>query len=405
MIWDLIAIGGGAAGFFGAITHAEHGGGSTLILERTASPLAKVKISGGGRCNVTHHCLDPKVLVKNYPRGEKPLMGAMHRFRVEDTIAWFESHGVELKTESDGRMFPMTDRSQTIIDCLEKAAGDAGVEIRTGCGAKAITRGDVFEIETDQGEILRARNVLLATGGTRAAAGARLARQLGHSLEEAVPSLFTFKIADPRLSDLPGVSVAPTECSIAHSKLKSTGPLLVTHSGVSGPGILRLSAWGARELAARDYRFTLKVNWLPGIDVVAELRTLREGSGKRQIESRSPFPQIPRRLWARLVQAAGISADQTWARLTKTERGALVRQLTEAEFEVVGKSLNKEEFVTCGGVRLSEIDSKTMQSKLCPGLYFAGEVMDVDGITGGFNFQNAWTSGYLAGLACVESRA
>lgn len=404
MIWDLITIGGGAAGFFGAITHAENGGGPTLILEKTTSPLAKVKISGGGRCNVTHDCLDPRELSKSYPRGEKSLLGALHRWGVEESIAWFTSHGVELKTEADGRIFPVSDSSQTIIDCLTQAAREAGVEIRTGCGVKSIAPMADFKLETEDGQQLYARKVLLATGGTRLAASARLAEQLGHTLDAAVPSLFTFKIHDRRLRDLPGVVVSSTACQIEGTRLKSSGPLLITHNGVSGPGILRLSAWGARELASRNYRFTLGVNWLPDVDVEAELKTLRELSGRRQIDARSPFPTIPKRLWSRIVETANISAEQTWANLTRAERSALVQQLTRAEFKVEGKSLNKEEFVTCGGVRLREIDMRTMQSKLCPGLYFAGELIDVDGITGGFNFQNAWTSGRLAGLASIDEQ-
>ena len=405
MIYDLIVIGGGAAGFFAAITHAEQGGGATLIVERASAVLAKVKISGGGRCNVTHACFPPRELTKNFPRGGKALLGALHRFGVEDTIDWFTSRGVALKTEADGRMFPTTDRSQTIIDCLESAASSAGVEVRTRSGIRAVSKDGGFVLETDQGETLSSHNVLLATGGTRLAAGARLAEQLGHTLEPAVPSLFTFKIHDDRLADLPGVAVAETECKVIGSKLASSGPLLITHNGVSGPGILRLSAWGARELAELNYRFTLQVNWLPQVDVTEVLSGQRESAGKRQIETRSPFPEIPKRLWVRLVAAAEIAAEQTWAELTKVQRKALVAELTRAEFRVVGKSLNKDEFVTCGGVRLKEINPKTMESRRCPGLYFAGEVTDVDGITGGFNFQNAWTSGHLAGVACAAREA
>lgn len=406
MIYDLIVIGGGAAGFFAAIAHAENGGGSTLIVERASSVLAKVKISGGGRCNVTHACFAPKELTKNYPRGSKALLGPLHRFGVEDTIEWFRSRSVELKTEADGRMFPTTDRSQTIIDCLEGAASSAGVEVRTGCGVREIAPGEVFALETDHGEKLEARQVLVATGGTRLAAGARLATLLGHSLETAVPSLFTFKIRDPRFEGLPGVAVAETECRVIGSKLVSSGPLLITHHGVSGPGILRLSAWGARDLADVGYRFTLQVNWLPGVEgaAVAEVFSgQRESAGKQKIETRCPFPVIPKRLWVRMIEAAGIPLEQTWADLNKNQRKALVSELTRAQFVVVGKSLNKDEFVTCGGVRLKEINPKTMESRLCPGLYFAGEVTDVDGITGGFNFQNAWTSGYLAGVAAANA--
>ncbi|MFT4548404.1 MAG: putative Rossmann fold flavoprotein, partial [Pseudoalteromonas tetraodonis] len=381
MTWDLITIGGGAAGFFGSITHAENGGGKTLILEKTSNLLGKVKISGGGRCNVTHDCHDPKELSTRYPRGSRSLIGPLNRWGVSDTVDWFTAHGVELKTEPDGRMFPTTDSSQTIIDCLSSAAYSAGVKIRTKCGVKSITRGDHFSVETDSGEILHARHILLATGGTRSIAGARLAQQLGHELEPAVPSLFTFKIRDPRLEGLPGIAVPQTKCKVPGTNLASDGPLLITHWGVSGPGILKLSAWGARELAEADYRFTLEVDWLPGRDASTELKRFRESAGKRQVGARSAFADIPKRLWSRLVACVGIATEQTWARLTKVERSALAEQLNRSQFAVDGKSMNKEEFVTCGGVRLRDIDLKTMESKLCPDLHFAGEVMDVDGIT------------------------
>lgn len=402
MPYDLITIGGGAAGFFGAITHAEHGGGSTLIVERAAKPLGKVKISGGGRCNVTHACFEPREFTKNYPRGAKALLGPLHRFGVEDTIEWFRARGVELWTQEDGRMFPTTDDSQTIIDCLQDSARRAGVEVRTRSGIRSIARGaHGFRLESERGEVFEARRVLIATGGTRVAAGARLAEQLGHTLLPAVPSLFTFKIDDPRLADLPGIAVVVTECRVDGIKLVTKGPLLITHEGVSGPAILRLSAWGARELAALHYRFTLRVDWLPEVDVAAVLQRQREQAGRQKVETRSPFPEIPKRFWLRFLEAAAVPSDRNWADLTKAERKALVAQLTRAEFEVAGKNLNKDEFVTCGGVRLDEIDPKTMESRLCPGLYFAGEVTDVDGITGGFNFQNAWTGGYLAGAAAA----
>jgi len=400
MLYDLIVIGGGAAGFFGAIIHAENGGGPTLILEKTKNLLGKVKISGGGRCNVTHHCFDPRELSKYYPRGEKSLIGALHRFSAEDTVKWFESKGVALKVEADGRMFPITDDSQTVIDCLTDSATDAGVEIRKQCGVKSIRKeGDVFKLISDGGEELECRNVLLATGGTRLAAGAKLAEELGHSLEPAVPSLFTFKIDDSRIASIPGLSVAHTELSISGSKLKSSGPLLVTHWGVSGPGVLRISAWGARELAVKDYTFTLRVNWLPDLDVAKRLQEIRNESGRRRLHSRSYFSELPKRLWVSLVEASNIPDQHTWSQMTKEQSRTLLNQLTVCDFLVQGKSLNKDEFVTCGGVKLKEINLKTMESKLVSGLYFAGEVMDVDGITGGFNFQNAWTSGYHAGIS------
>ncbi len=403
MLYDLITIGGGAAGFFGAITFAEHGGGRTLIVERAAKPLGKVKISGGGRCNVTHACFEPRAFTKHYPRGEKALLGPLHRFGAQDTIEWFQARGVELWTQEDGRMFPTTDDSQTIIDCLRDAAKEAGVELRTRCGIRLIEkREDHFVLETETGERLEARKVLIATGGTRLAAGARLAEQLGHTLEPAVPSLFTFKIDDPRIHDLPGIAVVETVTRAQGIKLVSQGPTLITHGGLSGPAILKLSAWGARELAATGYRFTLQVNWLPKIDVDTVLQRQREQAGKQKMDTRSPFAEIPKRFWSRFLEAAGVCEGQNWADLTKVQRKALVFELTRGEFAVTGKNLNKDEFVTCGGVRLKELEPKTMESRVCPGAYFAGEVTDVDGITGGFNFQNAWTGGYLAGVAAAE---
>ncbi|MGK0186559.1 MAG: putative Rossmann fold flavoprotein [Verrucomicrobiales bacterium] len=407
MIFDLIIVGGGAAGFFGAITHVEACGGSSVILEKSADVLTKVRISGGGRCNVTHDCFDARELSKRYPRGEKALIGPLNRWGAEDTVRWFHSHGVELKTEADGRMFPTTDSSQSIIDCLQDAARRAEVEVRTGCGVAAIRRNhsngeESFAINLENGKQLLARNVLIATGGTRLAAGAKLAESLGHSLVPAVPSLFTFKINDPRIRDLQGLSVAHVESCVVGTKLAASGPLLITHWGMSGPGILKLSAWGARVLAESDYKFQLKINWLPQVDVDGELRATRERWGRRQMQPKCPFAQLPRRLWQAMLVASGIQGGLVWSQLTREQLRSLVAQLTDAVFEVKGKSLNKEEFVTCGGVPLKEINMKTMESKCCPGLYFAGEVMDIDGITGGFNFQNAWTSGHLAGMAIAD---
>lgn len=408
-MYHLITIGGGAAGFFGSITAAENGAKNVLMLEKSSKLLGKVKISGGGRCNVTHHCFDPKELSKNYPRGEKSLIGPLHGWGAQDTVDWFQSRGVELKTEADGRMFPITDDSQTIIDCLTKAARDAGVRIETSNGVASIealgdyeTDGARFIVHTDKGESHRTRCILLATGGTRLAAGAKLAEHLGHKLEPAIPSLFTFKISHPLLKDLPGVSVADTAVSVEQSKLQSRGPLLITHWGVSGPGILRLSAWGARELAQRDYKFTLVVNWLPDSDATKTITQLRSDWGKRQLSTRCPFEAISKRLWARMLEVAGIPETQIWSQLSKAHTQALSQLLNNCHLDVDGKSINKDEFVTAGGVELKEINLKTMQSKLCSGLYFSGEVMNIDGITGGFNFQNAWMSGHHAGCAIAE---
>jgi predicted Rossmann fold flavoprotein len=398
MFFDLIVVGGGAAGFFAAITCAEHSDKSVLILEKTSQLLQKVKISGGGRCNVTHDCFDPRELSRNYPRGEKSLIGPFHRFNAADTVEWFTSRGVTLKTEADGRMFPDTDSSQTIVDTLLDAADAAGVRVHTSQGVSSIIKtGEVFDVVTDVNQSYTAGSIVLATGGTRSAAGARIASGLGHELAPPTPSLFTFKVKDARLDGLLGLSVDPAEVSIEHSKLRSRGPVLITHWGMSGPGILKISAWGARELAGREYRFDICVNWLPDTDPTGVIADKRHSEAKRQLSSRSPFPEIPKRLWLRLLAVAGIDATTTWSQLGKAHANRLVHELTSSTFSVNGKSTNKDEFVTCGGVSLDEIDFKTMQSKLVDGLYFAGELIDVDGVTGGFNFQNAWTNGFHAG--------
>ena len=398
MFVDLIVVGGGAAGFFAAITCAENSGKSVLILEKTSQLLQKVKISGGGRCNVTHHCFEPRELSRNYPRGEKSLIGPFHRFGVADTVEWFASRGVMLKTEADGRMFPYTNTSETIVDTLLGAALAAGVDIHTSEGVASVVKNeDTFELATDTGNSYTAARVLIATGGTRLAAGAKLAASLGHELRPPTPSLFTFKINDPRIVGLAGLSVSPAQVNIQQSKLDSRGPLLITHWGLSGPGILKISAWGARELAERDYRFDISVNWLPDTDPASVVAEKRRSEAKRQLSSRSPFAGIPKRLWLRLLAAAGVSDTTTWSQLSKTQTTELLSQLTTSTFAVSGKSTNKDEFVTCGGVALDEINFQTMESKLVPGLYFAGEVIDVDGVTGGFNFQNAWTNGFHVG--------
>jgi predicted Rossmann fold flavoprotein len=408
---NVVVVGGGAAGFFGAITCAEasQGRGSVTVLERGPQFLQKVKISGGGRCNVTHSCFEPKELAKRYPRGGSALIGAFHRFQAADTVKWFEARGVELKTEADGRMFPTTDQSQTIINCLTKAAQDAGVKLRTNCGVDRAEKQPAggCKLTLSTGEAMPCDALLLATGGCRAAAAGSLAASLGHTIEPPVPSLFTFHIADARLEGLSGLAVERAMVSVAGTKLKETGPVLITHWGLSGPGILRLSAWGARELAAVNYQFKLRVNWLPDhhFDSVIALAQAQRGlTGARQVQN-VPLAGLPSRRWERLVATAGIASQTQWAGLNKTQTHALARLLVESEFMVTGKSMNKEEFVTCGGVRLAEVDFKTMASRVCPGLYFAGELLDIDGITGGFNFQAAWTTGWLAGNAMAERLA
>lgn len=397
-------VGGGAAGFFAAIRCAEANPSAVVtILEKGPQFLAKVRISGGGRCNVTHACFDARQLTTRYPRGERALIAPLKRFQPADTVAWFERRGVKLKVESDGRMFPVTDDSQTIVDCLLSAAQAAGVELRANCGLEEVERDAAggFKLTLTKGETTRCDRLLLATGGPRAAVAGQLAVSLGHTLAPPVPSLFTFQIETPWLRGLAGVSVAAAEASVPGSGLRERGPLLVTHWGLSGPVVLRLSAWGARELHALNYRFPLLVNWLPHLNpekLATELQNLRERSPAKRITN-TPVATIPGRLWEQLVIAAGIPVEERWANFSRAAAHRLIQQLTRSEFPVTGKSLNKDEFVTCGGVRLGEVNFKTMESRLCPGLYFAGELLDIDGITGGFNFQAAWTTGWIAGEA------
>ncbi|MDB4310404.1 NAD(P)/FAD-dependent oxidoreductase [Akkermansiaceae bacterium] len=401
-VHELVVIGGGAAGFYGAITAAEMGVPEVLILEKGPELLTKVRISGGGRCNVTHHCFDPKQLVESYPRGQKSLIGPFHRFQASDTVEWFESRGVELKVEADGRMFPVTDDSKTIIDCLTKAARDAGVEWRTRCGVESISKNEegCFEVTTSGGEILHAQKILVATGGIRTKQARIPAEDFQHALDPAVPSLFTFKINDARLKDLPGVSVP--NATVHAGKQVTTGPVLITHWGLSGPAILKASAWGARSLAEMDYQFGLRINWTGSEteeSIASVFKNERHHHGSRKVQKRSLIDGITRRLWQSLCEAAGIVDEMIWAKLTRDQEKAFVAQLIDSRFEVLGKSINKDEFVTCGGVLLKDVNLKTMESKATPGLFFAGEVLDIDGVTGGFNFQAAWTTGHLAGMA------
>ncbi len=400
----IIIVGGGAAGFFAAIACAEASPKATvMLLEKGTHFLTKVRISGGGRCNVTHSCFDARELSTRYPRGARALISIFQRFQPRDTIEWFAARGVALKLEADGRMFPTTDNSQTIIDCLVNAAHASGVELRTNCGMNSAKRrdGGGFDVTLSNGETLACDRLLLATGGCRAVVAGQLAASLGHTLEPPVPSLFTFHIDTPWLRELPGVSVAMIEASVPSAGLRERGPVMVTHWGLSGPVVLRLSAWGARELAAREYRFPLQINWLPHLTLealTAELQRQKQANPARTIVNGSLSP-LPSRLWEQLVLASGIKPVTRWAELSSSALHQLVQQLTRSEFPVTGKSLNKDEFVTCGGVRLGEVDFKTMQSRVCPGLHFAGELLDIDGITGGFNFQACWTTGWIAGRA------
>lgn len=393
--FDIILIGGGAAGFFTAITIAEkHPRLKIAILERGKEVLTKVRISGGGRCNVTHGCFIPADLVKNYPRGAKELLGPFNQFCTGDTIEWFEQHGVELKMEEDGRMFPITDSSETIITCFLKATQRLGIKVLTQQSVQALYQSDNYWKIDSQNEQYAAKKVVLTTGSNPKFW--ELLAQLGHTVVPAVPSLFTFNCKDQRINDLMGIA-APAEVSVVGTKLCATGPLLITHWGMSGPGILRLSAWGARLLAEKKYYFSLQVNWVPDFDEVtclAHLKDIRSSQAKKTVSKKAPF-ELPNRLWEKLVAASGISNDQKWADINNKQLHQLLLQLTQGIFQINGKSTFKEEFVTAGGIDLKEVNFKTMQSKILPNVYFAGEVLNIDAITGGFNFQNAWTGGFV----------
>jgi predicted Rossmann fold flavoprotein len=397
--FDIIIVGGGAAGFFTAINIVEKNPKlKVAILERGAEVLQKVRISGGGRCNVTHACFEPNELVKFYPRGEKELRGPFHQFCSGDTIEWFEKHGVELKIEPDGRMFPVSNSSKTIIDCFLKATQKLGIAVLTGQSVQSIFKKEnEWKIET-QTENYLAEKLILATGSNPKVW--EMLQNFGHAVISPVPSLFTFNIKDSRIKELPGVAAQVT-VKVKDTKLTSTGPLLITHWGMSGPAILKLSAWGARILHDKNYQFTIFVNWLNDedtADVEKKLKELKQEHAKKSVSKKSPF-ELTNRLWESLVLASGIEVETKWADLSKTQLQNLANQLTNATFQVNGKSTFKEEFVTAGGIDLKEINFKTMESKLHENLYFAGEIVNIDAITGGFNFQNAWTSGFIVANA------
>ncbi len=401
----VVIIGGGAAGVFAAIQCAEVDPDlKVIVLEKTRHLLSKVRISGGGRCNVTHACFEPDDLVAHYPRGARELLGPFYTWQPADTMDWFTSRGVSLKTEDDGRVFPTSDLSGTIIDCLARSARTLGVDLRTRARVESVQPDDEsrFIVTPAVGEPIRADRVLLATGGGgREEGGLKLAAGLGHTITETAPSLFTFHIADPRIKGLAGVSVEVAEASCASTNLLANGPVLITHWGLSGPAILKLSARGAREFARMDYAFELSINWLPGStqkDVQSRMNGEKLNSGRRLIAANGPA-ELPRRLWEGLVKAAGINAAVQWAQLSRRQVEDLAGQLVDSRFQVMGKAMNKEEFVTCGGVALDEVDFRTMESKSVPGLFFAGEILDLDGLTGGFNLQAAWTTGMIAGEA------
>ena len=405
--WDVIIAGGGPAGFFAAIRCAELNPKlRVLIIEKSSQPLGKVLVSGGGRCNVTHACFDPAQLITYYPRGGMALRGAFTRFQPADTVKWFESHGVKLKTESDNRMFPVTDSSKTIADCLRESAQNAGVKLQLGTSLQKveISPKGGFKLEVREGAEffpLQTKKLLIATGSDSKTR--EVVKSLGHSIEEPVPSLFTFNVNDKRIDGLAGVAVENVTLKV--DSLTQSGPMLITHWGLSGPAVLRLSAWGARILFDKKYRSTLTVNWLgdykldSALEVLQRNKDWRENTRKK-IAVQPAFSQIPARLWKQLTHFIG---DKNWGDISKVEMRKLAGELTAGEFAIKGKGIFKEEFVTCGGVNLNEVDFKTMQSRIINDLFFAGEVLDIDGITGGFNFQSSWTTGWLAGSSLAST--
>lgn len=406
----IVVVGGGAAGIFGAIAAAAANPDAVVtVFEKGKSFLSKVKISGGGRCNVTHACFEPRELAKHYPRGGKALLGPFHRFQVEDTVAWFEERGVELKTEKDGRMFPVTDDSLTIMEALLGECRSLGVTLSKGTEVTAIEPleegGFDLTLSGAEEENFRCDKLLIATGGPTGGRLQDLLADLGHRVKAPVPSLFTFNVALEWLRELSGLSVPDVTTAVAGTKLRERGPVLITHWGVSGPGILKLSAWGARELHACAYTFDLQLDWLAALsrgDVESALADRRREAPAKMVAN-WPVQPIPQRLWEQFLVQAGIAGSTRWAELPKAQERALIEVIKNDRLPVTGKSTNKEEFVTCGGVNLSEVNFKTMESRLVPGLHFAGETLDIDGVTGGFNFQAAWTTGWIAGQAMTEN--
>ncbi|MFI5163853.1 MAG: NAD(P)/FAD-dependent oxidoreductase [Bacteroidia bacterium] len=407
---NVIVIGGGAAGFFAALSCKQHHPGSSVtILEKSDKLLAKVKVSGGGRCNVTHACFENTQLAKFYPRGGKQLKKAFFRFNTKDTVQWFESKGVKLKTEADNRMFPVSDNSQTIIDCLMREANKLGVKIQKGISISRIEKKEngfiIVANEKDSsipmaiGTRMTADKIIIASGGSPKMEGFNWLKELGHTIVPPVPSLFTFNMPNEPIKKLMGVVADPVSIKIKGTKLAGEGALLITHWGMSGPAVLKLSSWGARKLHDMNYKFEVLINWL-GNKNEQQIRDWLETElkiiGKRQTGNKNPF-QLPNRLWLFFLEKNEIDAETTWNQLKKKSLNKLINTLVNDLYKAEGKTTFKEEFVTCGGVSLDEVSFETMGSKVCPGIYFAGEVLDIDAVTGGFNFQAAWTTGFIAG--------
>ena len=398
-------VGGGPAGVFAALAaKSTRPDSRVVVLEKTNQLLAKVRVSGGGRCNLTNATTQPRALSANYPRGSRELIGPFARFGAAETMAWFERHGVGLVVEDANRVFPRTGRSATVVDCLVRELESSLVEVLAGRAVSEIERdgAGMFRVVSDPGNAMAAHSVILAVGGgDRSAYG--LASRLGHTIAQPAPSLYGLCVADPRIESRAGLSVADAELRLEGHRHSARGAVLVTHEGLSGPAVLRLSSLAARELFDSAYQGVLLVNWLPALSqeqLREELHTLRQADSRSAILARSPFT-FPHRLWLALASAAGCAEAQSWAHLSRKQLHALVDQLTKCRLQVIGRSANKDEFVTCGGICLKEVDMRTMQSRLVPGLFLAGEVLDIDAFTGGYNLQAAWTTGYIAGCSAV----
>ena len=399
----LIVIGGGAAGVFCAVNAARMNRSlKVTLLEKTNKLLSKVRISGGGRCNVTHACFEIPEMIPKYPRGSNFLKKAFYQFFTSDTIRWFEERGVLLKTEADGRMFPVTDSSQSIIDCLMKEVNLYHVDIMMNAEVKKIIqKKNCIEVELAGARPISSDFICIASGGYNKSVAFDWIRHLGHTIEDPVPSLFTFNIPDHSIRELMGIVIPEAIVKIPGTKLSEKGPVLITHWGLSGPAVLRLSAWGARELSTREYRFAIAVNWLGNLsetDIRNMFQEFRTATASQKILKRNSFG-LPQRFWQFICIQSGITENLRWAELPVKTQNLLIRNLVAYELMVKGKTTFREEFVTAGGIQLGEIDPNSMQSKIVPNLFFAGEVMNVDGITGGFNFQHAWTSGWISAAA------
>ena len=399
----VIIIGGGAAGFFTAINAKENNPELDItILEKGKEVLQKVKISGGGRCNVTHACFEPKELVKFYPRGEKELLGPFHQFMTGDTFEWFDDRGIPLKIESDNRVFPEANTSQAIIDCFQNAVDNLGIKVLKNHGVNSVYQQENKWVINTKEQQFEADSLVIAAGSSKKVWD--LCKTLDHAIIEPVPSLFTFNIKDKRIIDLGGISVPNAAVKLVGTNLENSGPLLITHWGLSGPAILKLSAFGARILADKNYQYNVEVNWL-GQDfdsVLDELSDLKNAQARKQVNLKSPFAAIPRRLWERFVAAAEIKTTQNWGDLSNKQLNNLATQLTKGLFNANGRTTFKDEFVTAGGVDLKGINFKRFESRLHKNLFFVGEVLNIDAVTGGFNFQNAWTGGFICAKSIAE---